>query len=289
MRVAREEAAAAADALQAARERVGEERAVPEPARARLVSALSTAKASGYMKETKAAREAADAGTIRWEAAITRLHPWSGDAQALARIAIPNAGQLGAWKALAAELGKSRGVLSERLAEHQGNHDLLSARLEALRASVDVTDDDAADVIRRARDESWARHRDDLTGDTADDFAAALAQDDRVAEGRLANARELVEIRSTSRNIAETAATIAHARDQLARNGSDREAVLLEIRAAARDLLGPRQETSPEQLIEMIEDRIAARVDALAAWEEIELSRKKTERAVDEEGRIPWS
>ncbi|OWK19982.1 hypothetical protein AJ88_35210 [Mesorhizobium amorphae CCBAU 01583] len=84
VRVAREEAAAAADALQTARERVGEERAVPEPARARLVSALSTAKASGYMRETKAAREAADAGAVRWEAAIARLHPWSGDAQALA-------------------------------------------------------------------------------------------------------------------------------------------------------------------------------------------------------------
>ncbi|MER9312230.1 AAA family ATPase [Mesorhizobium australicum] len=286
VRVAREEAAAAADAHQAARERVGEERAVPEPARARLVSALSTARASGHMRETKAARQAADAGAIRWEAASAPLHPWSGDAQALARIAIPNAGRLGAWKALASELGKSRGVLSERLAEHQGNYDLLSARLEALRASVDVTDDDTADVIRRARDEAWARHRNDLTGETADDFAATLARDDSVGAGRLANARELVEIRTTNRNHAETAATIAHARDQLAGNGSDRETLLLEIRTAARELLGPCQETSPEQLIELIEDRIAARIDALGAWEEIELSRKKAERAVDEEGRI---
>ncbi|CCV09645.1 conserved hypothetical protein [Mesorhizobium metallidurans STM 2683] len=286
VRVAREEATAAADVLQAARDRVGEERAVPEPARARLVSALSRAKASGYMREIKAARETADAGEIRWQAAIARLHPWSGDAQALARVAIPNAAQLGAWKALAAELGKGRGVLSDRLAEHQGNHDLLSSRLEALRASVDVTDDDAADVIRRARDDAWARHRNDLTGETADDFAAALARDDNVGAGRLANARELVEIRSTNRNLAETAATIAHARDQLARNGADREAALLEIRTAARELLGQREETSPEPLIELIEDRIDARIDALAALEEIELSRKKAERAVDEEGRI---
>lgn len=286
VRVAREEAAAAADALQAGRERVGEERAVPEPARARLVSALSRAKASGYMRETNAAREAADASAIRWEAAIARLHPWSGDAQALARLAIPNAAQLGAWKALAAELGKSRGVFCERLAEHQGNRDLLAARLKALRASVDVSDDDAAGAIRRARDKAWARHRGDLTGETADDFAATLARDDSVGAGRLANARELVEIRSTNRNLAETAATIAHAHDQLARNGSDREALLLEIRTAARELLGPCHETSPEQLIELIEDRIAARIDALAAWEEIELSRKKAERAVDEEGRI---
>ncbi|MER9190016.1 ATP-binding protein [Mesorhizobium australicum] len=62
--------------------------------------------------------------------------------------------------------------------------------------------------------------------------------------------------------------------------------MLLEIRTAARELLGPCQETSPDQLIELIEDRIVARTDALAAWEEIELSRKRAERAVDEEGQI---
>ena len=286
VRVARDEAAAAADALQAARERVGEERAVPEPARARLASALSTARASGHLREIKTAREVADAGAIRWEAAIGRLHPWSGDARALARIAIPNAGQLGAWKTLAAELGKGRAILSERLAEYQGNHDMLSAQLDALRASVDVSDDEAAAAARRIRDEAWARHRDDLTGETADDFAEAMARDDSVAAGRLANARELVEIRTTSRSLAEAAAAIAHARAQLARNGSEREAMVLEIRAAARDLLGECLETSPERLIGLIEERIAARVDALTASEEIELAGKKAERAVDEGDRI---
>lgn len=286
VRVARDEAAAAVDALQAARDRVGEERAVPEPARARLASALSTARASGHLREIKTAREAADAGSIRWEAAIGRLHPWSGDARALARVAIPNTGQLGAWKALAAELGKGRAIISERLAEYQGNHDLLSAQLDALRASVDASDDEAAAAVRRARDEAWARHRGALTRETADDFAGAMARDDGVGAGRLTNARELVEIRTTNRSLAEAAATIAHARDQVARNGSEREAVLFEIRAAARDLLGECLETSPERLIGLIEERIAARVEALAASEEIELAGKKAEWAADEGDRL---
>lgn len=286
VRVARDEAAAAAAALQAARERVGEERAVPEPARARLASALSTARASGYVRDIKTAREAADAGAVRWHAAIARLHPWSGEAQALARLAVPNAGQLGAWNAQAMELGTSRRVVCERLVEHQGNHDLLSARLGALRASADVIDDDAASAIRHARDEAWARHRHDLTGATADDFAAVLARDDIIAAGRLANARELVEIRSTRRNLAEAAATVAHLRDQLARIGSDLETLVMDIRAAATNLLGEIPQTSPKQLIELIEDRIAARSAALAAWEEIELSRRKSEHAADEEGQI---
>ncbi|TKB34411.1 MAG: hypothetical protein E5W81_29720, partial [Mesorhizobium sp.] len=66
VRVARNEAAAALDVLQAARERVGQERAVPEPARARLASALSKARASGHLKDVRMAREAEDAGTVRW-------------------------------------------------------------------------------------------------------------------------------------------------------------------------------------------------------------------------------
>ncbi|ESZ04810.1 AAA family ATPase [Mesorhizobium sp. L48C026A00] len=286
VRVARDEAAAALDALQTARERVGEERAVPEPARARLTSALSKARGSGHLREIKTAREAEDESGIRWETAVRRLHPWSGDAQSLAKISVPTARQIGAWKSCSAELGTNKAVLSERLAECQGNHELLSARLDALRASVDITDDEAAAAIRRARDEAWTRHRDDLQGETADDFAVALARDDSVGAVRLANARELAEIRTTTRSLAETAAVISRARDQLSQIDLDVEAELSEIRVAARDLLGDSLESSPERLIELIEDRTSARTDALAAWEEIEVARKKAGRAADEGDQI---
>lgn len=286
VRVARDEAAAAHDALQTARDRVGEERAVPEPARARLISALSKARGSGHVREIKTAREVGDEREIRWEAAIRRLHPWSGDAQALAGILVPSARQVGAWKSRSAELKTNREVLCERLGEYQGNHELLSARLDALRASVDVTDDEAATAIRRARDEAWARHRHDLKGETADDFAAVLARDDNVGAVRLANARELAEIRTTIRSRAEATAAISRARDQLSQIDLDVEAILSEIRVAARDLLDKCLESSPERLIELIEDRTSARTDALEAWEEIEVARKKIGRATDEENRI---
>ncbi|MER8684416.1 hypothetical protein NKH00_31750 [Mesorhizobium sp. M1405] len=232
------------------------------------------------------AREAEDASTVRWEAAIARLHPWSGDAGALARVPVPSAGQVGAWKVRAAGLGKSRAVLCERLAEHQESHDLLSARLDALRASVDVTDDEAASAIRRARDEVWAKHRGELSGETADDFEALLARDDSVGAVRLANARELAEIRTTIRSLAETTAAITRIRHQLAQIDLDDQAVLSELRAVASELLAECLEFSPERLIEIIEDRASARSDALAAWEDIELARKKARRAADEGERV---
>ncbi|MER9729852.1 AAA family ATPase [Mesorhizobium sp. M0217] len=281
VRAARDEAAAALDALQAARQRVGEERAVPEPARARLGSALSKARASGHQADIRTAREAEDAGTIRWEAALARLHPWSGDALALANVAVPSAGHIAAWKTVASELARNTAVLAERLAEYEGSHAILAARLDALRASVDVVDNEAAAAIRRVREDAWAMHRAVLTGDTADDFAVALARDDIASAGRLAGAADLAEIRATTRDLAEAAADLSRNAILRAQLGKDVDTQLLEIRAAARDLLGDAVEHSSERLIERIEDQIGARSDALAAWEQIELTRRKAERAAD--------
>ncbi|MER8452532.1 AAA family ATPase [Mesorhizobium sp. M1428] len=281
VRAARDEAAAALDALQAARQRVGEERAVPEPARARLGSALSKARASGHLAEIRTAREAEDAGTIRWEVSLARLRPWRGDALALANVAVPSAGHIAAWKTVASELARNTAVLAERLAEYEGNHAMLKAGLDALRASVDVVDDDGAAAIRRVRDDAWATHRAALTGDTADDFAVALARDDIASAGRLAGAADLAEIRATTRELAEVAANLSRNGIQRTQLGKDVDTQLLEIRAAARDLLGDAVEPSSERLIERIEDQIEARSDALAAWEQIELLRRKAERAAD--------
>ncbi|MES0212045.1 AAA family ATPase [Mesorhizobium sp. M0028] len=281
VRAARDEAAAALDALQAARQRVGEERAVPEPARARLGSALSKARASGHLAEIRTAREAEDAGTIRWEVSLARLRPWRGDALALANVAVPSAGHIAAWKTVASELARNTAVLAERLAEYEGNRAMLKAGLDALRASVDVVDDDGAAAIRRVRDDAWATHRAALTGDTADDFAVALARDDIASAGRLAGAADLAEIRATTRELAEVAANLSRNGIQRTQLGKDVDTQLLEIRAAARDLLGDAVEPSSERLIERIEDQIEARSDALAAWEQIELLRRKAERAAD--------
>ncbi|TPK73889.1 hypothetical protein FJ950_28195 [Mesorhizobium sp. B2-3-14] len=285
-RVARDEATAALDALQAAQDRVGEERAVPEPARARLNAALAKARASGHLGDMKAAREAQDAGEVKWESALGGLHAWSGDAQALACIAVPSARQVGVWKTLAAQLGKNKAVLSERLAELQANHETLAARLSALRASVDVADDEVAAASRRSRNEAWTRHRAALSGETADAFAAALERDDDVNAGRLAGAGALADIRAITHGLAEAAADIARIGDKLARVDMEVNAASSQMRAAASGLLGERVEASLEDLIELIERRTSARADALAAWQEIELAAKKVGRASEDEARL---
>ncbi|MCV3211364.1 AAA family ATPase [Mesorhizobium sp. YC-39] len=282
VRVARDESAAALDALHTARQRVGEERAVPEPARARLTSALSKARGSGHLSEIKAACEAEDASQNRWQAAIRRLKPWEGNAETLCAMSVPSASKIAAWKTLSAEHQRNKAILSQRLAEQEQTHASLLARLETIRSSVDVADDEAAMAVRRKRDEAWKGHREKLLAETADIFEAALARDDGVAAIRLVHARELAEIRTTQRSLAESAAVITRTADQLGQFASSGEAAVSEIIAAATDLLGACQEPSLELLIGLIEERSSARADALSAWDEILVARKKLERATDD-------
>lgn len=278
---AQDETAAAVDALQSARQRVGEERAVPESVRAKLGSALSKARASVHLAEIAAAREEEDAGTIRLEELRAQLRPWAGDASALASIAIPSAGQIASWKMAVTDLARARSVLAERLAECESNSTRHSARLDAFRSSIDLADDEAAVASRRARDAAWAMHRAALTSETADDFAVALARDDGVSTGRLANASDLAEMRATTRALAEASADLSRLRQQHAQLSLDLDAKLSEVRQAGSELLGDAIEPSLERLVDRLEDRIEAHADALAAWRQIELSRKKAERAAE--------
>ncbi len=281
LRAARDEAAAALDALQTAKQRIGEDRAVPASARARLGAALSKARQSEHRAEIRAAGEAQDEGTIRFQAALLRLEPWSGDAAALASVAVPSAGQIHAWKMVASELAKTIAVTAARLAECEGNHAVLASRLDALRASVDITDDAAAAAIRRTRDEAWTMHRSALSADTADEFALALARDDSAGAGRLAKASDLADIRTTARALADARADLSRLRQQRQQADKDVDAQLVAIRTAVTDLLGDAVDPSPARLIERVEDRISVRSDALAAWEQIQLAAKKAERAAE--------
>ncbi|TIT01147.1 MAG: hypothetical protein E5W98_12610 [Mesorhizobium sp.] len=281
LRAAHDETAAALDALQSARQRVGEERAVPESVRAKLGSALSKARASNHLAEIAAAREEEDAGTIRWEELRAELRPWVGNASMLASMSVPSAGQITSWKTTAKDLARAGSVLDERLAECESNSTRHAVRLDAFRASSDVADDEAAATSRRARDAAWKTHRAALTSETAEDFVLALARDDGVGTGRLANASDLADMRATTRALAEASADLSRLRQQRARLGFDLDAKMAEVRQVGGELLEDVIEPSLERLVERFDLQIEVRADALAASGQIERSRKKAERAAE--------
>ncbi|KUM27542.1 hypothetical protein AU467_16715 [Mesorhizobium loti] len=286
LRMARDEAAAALDGLNAARGRVGEERAVPEPARARLMAAMSEAKASSHAREIREARAFEDERQTKLADAMRRLQPWSGDADALSKISVPPPTQMAAWKTLAADLQRDKAVFSERLAEYEQNRVATSSRLAAARASADLADDDTAAAIRCERDEAWRNHRADLKAETADVFVAALAKDDHVGAARLAHAGELADLRAIKQKAAETEAAIERVSFQLARVAQRAEMAFAEIKRMASALLEDCQAQSLDLLIGLLEERVSARADALAAWDDILLARARIERATAEGERV---
>ncbi|AZO05015.1 MULTISPECIES: AAA family ATPase [unclassified Mesorhizobium] len=286
LRMARDEAAAALDGLNAARGRVGEERAVPEPARARLMAAVSEAKASGHKREIAEARAFEDDRQTRLADAMRRLWPWSGDVEALSKMSVPVPTQMAAWKKLAADLQRDKAVVSERLAEHEQSLISTSARLAAVLASADIPDDETAAASRRDRDEAWRGHRADLKAETADVFAAALARDDHVGAARIAHAGELADLRAIKQKAAETEAAVERVNAQLGELEKRAETVAIEIKQRASALLQDCQAQSLDLLIGHLEERLSARAEALGAFDDILLARARIERATAEGERI---
>jgi uncharacterized protein YhaN len=286
LRMARDETAAALDRLDTARARVSEERAVPEPARAKLMAAASDSKASYHAREIREARAFEEERQTKLADAMRRLRPWSGDAEALSKMSVPTPTHIAAWKTLSADLQKGKAVFSERLAEHEQSRVSSSSRLAAVRSLVDLTDDGTAATIRRERDEAWRNHRADLKDETADIFAAALARDDNAGAVRLAHAGELADLRAIKQKAAETEAAIERVSSQLAGVARRAEAVSAEIKQVASALLEDCETNSLDLLIAMLEERISARADGLAAWDDVRLARAKIERATAEGERI---
>ncbi|RWM47847.1 MAG: hypothetical protein EOR78_30130 [Mesorhizobium sp.] len=286
LRMARDEAASALDGLQAARGRVSEERGVPEPARARLLATLSEAKASSHARDAREARTLEEDRQTKMAIAMRRLQPWSGDAESLSSIAAPTAVHIAAWRKLAAALEKDSAVLSQRLAEYEQNLVNASSRLAVVGASVDLVDDEAAAAIRVERDRAWQSHRSDLKPETADRFIAALAKDDQVGAARLIHAGELADLRAIKQREGEAEAAIGRVNSQLAKLAEAAQGAAAEIKDAASGLLGDSQSLSLDLLIDLVDERISARQEALAAWDEIGIARTRLERAHAEGERI---
>ena len=287
VQVARDEVAAAIDALGTARESVSEERAVPEPVRAKLISVLSRVRNSSHGHDLKQAQQAEDAARLRWVAAVRGLQPWSGDGAALMSFSVPTGSQLAQWKATAAECAKKQIMLFDQLAEQESTKQQVAASLAGIRATAAIVDDDAAAALRQARNEAWKIHRQDLSAETAEHFSQALDSDDNAASLRLANARELAEVRSLSQNLAEAAARIATRRDQLDELTRRQATLRAQVHAAAGDLLfADSADLSLERLIDLVEQRVSDRTDALSAWDEIDAAVKRSERALADKRQL---
>jgi len=145
-----------------------------------------------------------------------QLEPWRGDSNELAALNPPTTAQL-------SELSEHHRTLTEQQVLLGQELDRLTTELSqakaaelALRARSELVDDAAAVASRQQRDQRWQEHLMALDKpapespliDTAERFAAALAEDDALHAVRFAQASEIAERRGYELQVARTSAAL---------------------------------------------------------------------------------
>ena len=280
---AREAAVREAEEAEAALRRA---RARPEPAEAPpagAVEALKAARAAAAAAEQPGRAAAARARLAALEetlaARMAALAPWSGTPEALARLAPPEARRLSDWRAAHAAATRETERARDALDRARAALEEAEARRTAAAGAVHGISDAAATAAREARDAAWQTHRARLDAATAEAFAGALAEDDRLAALRLARAGDLAALRARE---ADRAAAQA-ARDSAVRAAERADARLAaleaEIAGAVAAMATDESPAPPVAGLDAFEAWLAARAAALETLAERESVRQERDAA----------
>lgn len=220
----------------------------------RLASAVAAARQAVEAAET-AARTACDAlarGAVRFDA-VPDCPVSAAEAQEMAE----------AHAEFVRRIAQAEEAQAERRAEITG----LRARAEQIIAGAALIPDAEAEALRAERARLWRVHLEALDMATAEAFAAAMAALDRAMQGRLAQARDLGELRRVEQDEAEARARSDAAAAHLdglreARGGIEKNV------AAAAAAVGLPGEVSPSAWREWVAQHAAAR-DAARVLEDL--------------------
>ncbi|PTW59790.1 uncharacterized protein YhaN [Breoghania corrubedonensis] len=206
-------------------------------------AALAALKAQLPGLQTEAARIAAERRqaerTIaslreRLDACFERLLPWQGDADALARLRVPDPAALQAWEDAGADLRDTQSFQKEQIGKFSQKRDRLTAGREALEQAAGLLDEAAATRVRAAREAAWAAHAARLDAETAAAFREALEQDDALTAARLAQSADRADHKRMSVELAEVVADLAAAQKIRDDARAEAEALKDEIAASLR-------------------------------------------------------
>lgn len=279
---AQDELADAADDLAAAR-RTLDARPVPGAAAlARVGATLAAWRGSDHAARFKAAGRQRSRAEDALSSLLAALRPWSGDAGALAALAVPDAEVIHGLQDVARETAAA-------VTRWRGEHVRLAgaltrqkAELAAMgRASGLLSDRQAAEV-RSAREAAWARHRQNLRAETAEAFEAALREDDLVGAARLRHERDLLTLHELERTVQVGEADLAEAGSRLAEAEAEQE--------RQADLAGQAMAAVHPVLTAMAPAAMLAwtgrRTDALTAWQALRTAEGELLEAQADEERL---
>lgn len=324
---------AAEKELDAARDRVEEARIQLEEAgganeRERNPSSIASTlgpvvaalRADDHVARRRIADRAVTAHLRSLDERLRDLHPWSGDAEQLAGLKLPDASTIARWK-------KEEATAQRLVDRHEDDIERLTSERDRIKAERDalggigVVGDREASEVRMARERAWASHRRTLDEASADTFEAALRQDDIVTTTRLGHTTDLVKLQEAGRGLAvaeqalgravglrdAAASILQRVRDEIAAALGDaspalpatmtlpqleawlsRRALALDVRASLLSAQHDRDEADADA--RMARDRLTAALAARGMAVEAEASfeglLEAAQGAIDREGEL---
>ncbi|WP_062119305.1 AAA family ATPase [Aureimonas sp. AU40] len=218
-------------------------------------------------------------------ARLDALRPWAGEASQLRALHLPDSDRLAGWRARLGETERREAEALNRLREAETESRLSATRLGAMEKSAGAIDDAHAERLRGERDEAWAAHRGSLSEATAERFETLLKADDGLSQRRLAQARELGELRQLGTALA-TAETAAERWRELADEaGRDRVRIAAEIASALPPALRG-EEDDGVALLSRLDVFSRRRADALHAFSALDEAETAQEEAEAEAARL---
>nr|WP_278423179.1 AAA family ATPase [Brucella anthropi] len=246
---------------------------------AQLQSVLHRLRDGNLVAVLRFAERAVPAKRQAFDDAVVELHPWTGDGDALRRIAPPASDQLESWKSTHSELEKRRSQIIERERELTTKQREDAARLAALREAIDIMDDGEAKATLLERDDAWAQHLLVLDRQTADHFETRMRATDAAAAARLNSVRQLEEIRSLTAGMAVDRASIDRQRQVLQDVDDELHTSRGEIRTETSAEIDLDDDASAASWLTRIGRWAETRTSALSAWDDLRRALRDAEDA----------
>jgi len=246
---------------------------------AQLQSVLSRLRDGNLAAELRLAERGIPDKRRAFDDAVSGLHPWTGDGDALRRVPPPPADRLEAWKSTLTGIEKRRSQIVERESELLTRQKEDVARIAALREAASIMDDEGAKAALLERDEAWTHHLSDLNRETADRFENRMRKTDAVAAARLTRAKELEEMRSLTAGLAVTKASVDRQRQMLREADEELEILRQEIRSEASPEIELRADAPVGTWLARVSQWAENRISALAAWDDVRRANSDAEEA----------
>ncbi|WP_417818085.1 AAA family ATPase [Tritonibacter scottomollicae] len=182
------------------------------------------------------------------------------------------------WSERHQELLRELRKTTDKRDEYLEDAEARAAHANALTRSAKIVSDAESEELRGLRDARWSEHLAALDTGTANSFHTAMQLHDNAADARLAQHRELAQLREISQAEAEARARAAQTETRLASLRQELSTIEAAVHAAATQV-GLSASIMPAEWLEWVHRHEVASDDAQALWETQEAHQSTLQRA----------